>query len=85
VSGIVKKILRAAVAQPWDYMGEGAPNEWEFRVSPDERTFAVWHPGVGRWEIIDFATGRKVAEATQAEMNAHTADWSRYVEELDGP
>jgi hypothetical protein len=86
IGKLLKGVLRAAVAQPWDYTGEGAPGDFEFRVSPDERTFAVWHPEVGRWEIIDFPTGRKVAEATQAEMDAHTADWRQFlsVEDPDG-
>lgn len=85
MSGIFKKILRAAVAQPWEYMGDGAPNEWEFRVSPDEEYIAVYGPPHGRWVIMNSRSGGMVAEVDSLdEMNAHTADWSRYVEELEG-
>lgn len=79
---MVKSILRAAVAQPWDYMGEGAPAEWEFRISPDEDTLAVYNPHRGKWVI--FREVVTLAEVDSlAEMDAHTADWSRYVEDLD--
>jgi hypothetical protein len=79
MAGILKKVLRAAVAQPWEYVGEGAPNDWEFRVSPDERVFAMYVPETGLWQIIDTVTGRKVAEATTGEMDRHTGDWRQFL------
>lgn len=71
---ILKKILRAAVAQPWDYIGEGAPNEPEIRVSPDGRYLALWEPGNEPWFVIDTASvgGRWVKTP---EMERHAADW----------
>lgn len=81
IGKVLKKVLRAAVAQPWEYMGEGAPNEWEFRVSPDEETLAVWNPSKDRWVL--FREVVTLAEATQKEMDRHTGDWARYVEELE--
>lgn len=84
MAGLIKKILRAAVAQPWEYQGEGAPDEWEFRVSPDEGSFAVWDPGYDRWLIYDRARpDRIMAEAKLNEMNRHTEDWAQYVEQLE--
>lgn len=82
IGKIVKKILRAAVAQPWDYMGEGAPGEWEFRVSPEEDTLAVYNPNYGKWVL--FRQVITLAEvASLSEMDRNTADWYRYVEELE--
>lgn len=82
IGKILKKVARAAVAQPWDYMGEGAPNEWEFRVSPDEQTLAVYSPNTGKWVI--FREVVTLAEETSlTEMDRHTADWAQYVEVLD--
>lgn len=83
MAGLLKKILRAAVAQPWEYMGAGAPDEWEFRVSPDEEALAVYDPGRGHWVILDAGRLTVVAEATLKEMDRNTADWSRYVEDLE--
>ncbi len=79
IGKLIKGVLRAAVAQPWDYQGEGAPHDFEFRVSPDERTFAVWHPEVGEWVIFSFRGWQVVAEAKQAEMDKHTADWRQFL------
>lgn len=81
IGKVLKKVLKAAVAQPWEYMGEGAPDEWEFRVSPDGQTAAFYNPEFGYWKI--FQTVELTATATQAEMDRHTADWGRYVEELE--
>lgn len=77
---MLKAVARAAVAQPWDYQGEGAPNEWEFRVSGDEEHFAVYDPGRGHWVILD--SGRMTVQAEvhdTAEMDKHTADWDQFV------
>lgn len=82
MSGLLKKIARAAVAQPWDYMGQGAPQEWEFRVSPDEGTLALYNPSRGVWVL--FREVVTLAEVTSLdEMNRHTGNWARFVEELD--
>lgn len=79
---ILKTILRAAVAQPWDYMGAGAPNEWEFRVSPDEEMLAVYNPHTGKWVL--FREVVTLAEVTSlTEMDRNTADWAQFVEVID--
>lgn len=83
MAGMIRKILRAAIAQPWDYLGEGAPNEWEFRVSPDEETLAVYDPGRGHWVLLDTARLKVGAEWKIKEMDRRAPDWARYVEELD--
>lgn len=83
MAGMLKKILRAAVAQPWDYMGGGAPTEWEFRVSPDEETVAVWNPHAGTWSLLTSRGLRLVAEAELEDGQQGMRDWSRYVEETD--
>lgn len=82
IGKIIKKVARAAVAQPWDYMGEGAPNEWEFRVSPEEDTLAVYNPARGKWVI--FREVVTLAEVTSlTEMDRGTGDWAQYVEVID--
>ncbi len=82
IGKLVKAVFKAGVAQPWDYMGEGAPNEWEFRISPDEEVLAVWNPHQSRWVL--FKTVAQIAEVKDlAEMDRNTGDWARYVEELD--
>lgn len=82
MAGMLRKILRAAVAQPWEYIGEGAPDEWEFRVSPDEETLAVYNPNYGRWvlfrEVVTLAEEKNLNR-----MDRDTGDWSRFVEELE--
>lgn len=75
--GLIKKVLRAAVAQPWEYVGEGAPNDWEFRVSPDERTLAVYNPVKGKWVIFNEVV--TLAEAQCGEMDRHTEDWRQFL------
>jgi len=81
MAGMIRKILRAAVAQPWDYMGEGAPDEWEFRLSPDEETLAVYNPNHGRWVLFHDVV--VLAEVKTKEMDRRTDDWARYVEQLE--
>ena len=81
MSGLLKKIVRAAVAQPWDYTGEGAPTEWEFRVSPDEDMIAIWNPALGEWVVCTQVIDQ--AHLTQAEGERELSGWSRYVEELE--
>lgn len=82
IGTILKKVARAAIAQPWDYMGEGAPNEWEFRLAPDEETLAVYNPHTGKWVI--FREVVTLAEVTSlAEMDRNTADWAQFVEVID--
>jgi hypothetical protein len=84
MAGMLKKIVRAAVAQPWEYMGSGAPQEWEFRVSPDEDAFAVYDPRRGTWMVMHAGLLCPVTEITSLdEMNGQSTDWARYVEELD--
>ena len=81
MAGMLKKIVRAAVAQPWEYMGAGAPAEWEFRISPGEDQVAIWNPALGQWvvftEVID------QAHLTQEQGERELSGWSRYVEELE--
>lgn len=78
--GLIKKILRAAVAQPWEYVGEGAPDDWEFRIAPDENTLAVYDPGRGHWVILDAGKLTTVAEVHRLdEMDAHTEDWRQFL------
>ena len=74
IGKILKKVLRAAIAQPWDYVGEGAPHDWEFRLSPDGRHLAIWEPGNEPWFVIDtaFAKGRW---ADTPEMERNASDW----------
>lgn len=80
----LKKIARAAVAQPWDYQGSGAPGDFEFRVSPDEQHFAVYDPNRGRWLILTAGYCVIVAEVTKlSEMDAHTADWRQFLSTED--
>jgi hypothetical protein len=74
VAGMIRKILRAAVAQPWDYVGEGAPHDWEIRMSPDGRHIAVWEPGNEPWFVIDTAAVKGQWTPTEA-MEKHAADW----------
>lgn len=80
--GLIKQVLRAAVAQPWEYMGEGAPNEWEFRISPDEQTLAVYNPHKGAWFLFQNVVVLAMVTST-TEMDRNTADWTQYVEVLD--
>lgn len=82
IGKVAKKILRAAIAQPWDYVGEGAPNEWEFRLNPDEETVAVYSPLSGQWTIFREVVILAVVGDLR-EMDRNTGDWSRYVEETD--
>lgn len=78
MAGLLRKVLRAAVAQPWDYTGEGAPEDWEFRVSPEDGgPLALYNPDRGRWVI--FQDVIVLAEATTTEMDKHTADWRQFV------
>jgi hypothetical protein len=77
---IVKKVARAAIAQPWDYQGQGAPNDWEMRVSPQETHVAVHDPQRGQWMILDVRTWEPVAEETnQRVMDNHTEDWRQFL------
>ena len=82
MAGMLRKILRAAVAQPWDYVGEGAPHEREVRWSPDGKYLAVWDPGNEPWFVVDLneVKGRWVSTA---DMDKHAADWPQYLEVLD--
>lgn len=78
--GMLKKLIRAAVAQPWDYMGTGAPDEWEFRVSPDEDEVAVWNPSLGQWAVFTEVITPRTLDQRQGERDLE--GWTRYVEEL---
>lgn len=83
--GLLKKVLQAAVAQPWEYVGEGAPEDWEFRVHPGERFFGVYDPSQG-WKIYDSRKGVQIAVVKSLnEMDRHTEDWRQFlsVEEPD--
>lgn len=77
---IAKKVLQAAVAQPWDYVGEGAPDDWEFRVEPGERFFAVYAPAEDAWIIYDRKKWVMVARVESlAEMDRNTEDWRQFL------
>lgn len=82
MAGLLKKILRAAVAQPWEYVSPGAPDEREVRWSPDGRYVALWEPGNEPWFVIDTAAvkGRWVSTP---DMDRNADDWGRFVEELE--
>lgn len=76
----VKAVARAAVAQPWEYVGEGAAGDWEFRVSPDEGHVAVYDPRRGTWVLLDASALQPVAEEESLKaMDAHTADWRQFL------
>lgn len=78
IGRIVKGVLRAVVAQPWDYTGEGAPDDWEFRISPDEETLAVYNPNRGRWFLFhDVVVLAEVKSLN--EMDNHTEDWRQFL------
>lgn len=81
---ILKKILRAAVAQPWDYIGEGAPNGWEFRIEDpdrDDSPVALYNPREGQWRIFQQVV--LLAKVSPAEMDRHTQHWAQFLEVLD--
>lgn len=81
---IVKKVLRAAVAQPWDYVGEGAPEDWEFRLSPDEGFMAIHNPADGLWVVFEVKTMQPVDSVNSLEkMNKYTRDWGIFLRLLD--
>lgn len=76
--GLIKKVFRAAVAQPWEYVGEGAPNDWELRISPDEQHLALYNPGHGSWYIFhDVVVLAEVKSLN--EMDKNTADWRQFL------
>lgn len=84
IGKVLKTIARAAVAQPWDYQGDGAPGDWEFRVSPSEDHVAVYDPRRGTWVVLDASALAPVAEETDlATMDDHTADWRQFVSSED--
>jgi hypothetical protein len=78
MAGLIRKILRAAVAQPWEYVGDGAPDDWEFRISPDEETLAVYNPSRGKWylfhDVIVLAEVKSLDE-----MDRNTTDWRQFL------
>ena len=78
MAGILKKVLRAAVAQPWDYVGEGAPDDWEFRVSPNEQHIAMYVPSKELWWI--FHRVEIVREVSSLDdMDRITRDWRQFL------
>jgi hypothetical protein len=76
---LVRAVARAAVAQPWDYQGDGAPDDWEFRVSPDEKHVALYDPGRDHWVLLDSGRLTVVAEVRRNEMDENTEDWRQFV------
>lgn len=82
IGKIVKGVARAMIAQPWDYVGEGAPNDWEFRVAPDEESIAVYNPNHGRWVIFKQAVVlREIRDTGQADREL--AQWDQFLPVLD--
>lgn len=78
IGRILKGVLRAAVAQPWEYVGEGAPDDWEFRVSPDGKMIALWEPGNEPWFVMT-AADMKGRFVSTRDMDRHTADWRQFL------
>lgn len=74
---ILKGVLRAAIAQPWDYMGEGAPADWEFRVAPDSEAVALYSPDRGKWLLFQEVV--TLAEASVEEMDKYGRDWRQFL------
>lgn len=75
---IIKGVARAAFSRPWEYMGAGAPNDWEFRVSPGEDVIAFWNPDKGLWVL--FSQVVTMAEVkSMAEMDKNTWDWRQFL------
>lgn len=78
--GMLKKVVRALVAQPWDYQGDGAPGDFEFRVSETGHHLAAYDPERGTWYIHVSMTGELVAEVTSLdEMDDRTQDWRQFL------
>lgn len=78
---MIGKILRAALARPWEYISPGAPDEREIRVSPDGQYLALWEPGNEPWFMIDTAQMRG-GWIEPSKIDKVTRDWSRLVEDL---
>lgn len=83
MSGMLTKILRAALTKPWELAGEGAPDDWEVRIDdhdPDDATMAVFSPYSGKWVFF-----QKVVvlfeESSLDEVDRNTAGWLRLVQE----
>jgi len=82
IGKVLKAVARAAVAQPWDYMGEGAPGGWEFRLSPEDGgPLALYNPDRGVWLIFQYVD--VVAEVECREMDRHTGDWTQFLPVTD--
>jgi hypothetical protein len=85
VSGMLTKILRAALTKPWELAGEGAPHDWEVRIDecpddPEQTVMAVWSPYSGQWVFFrDVVT--LFEEKSLDEVDRHTAGWLRLVQE----
>jgi len=92
---MILRILRAAMFRPWELedeeteysedfavVKEGAPEDWEFRVSPDEKLAAVWAPRANRWLVFSDVVVRQAYEAADP---GSLQDWKRFmeVEEID--
>lgn len=53
----------------------GYPDNYEFRLAPDKRLFAIWEPGNEPWWVVDGASrGRWLGSA---EMDA--LGWTRFL------
>lgn len=80
IGRIVKGVLRAAVAQPWDYQGEGAPDDWEMRVDQNAtgNVHAVFNPYYREWT---FYQGAELLFVSQdlADVDRHTRDWCPFL------
>lgn len=57
--GMIRTLLAAVVHKPWEdeddespVIGEGAPEEYEFRVNPEESKVAIWVPNKGKWFVF---------------------------------
>lgn len=93
---MIGKILRAALARPWEIedddeyesefgveiANDGAPGETEFRVSPDGRKVAMWIKSDDSWVIFENVV---VLQTFRAVDPGTLQDWTRYleVEEVD--
>jgi hypothetical protein len=83
VSGMLTKILRAALTKPWELAGEGAPNDWEVRIDdhdPEDVTLAVFSPYSGGWVFFQKAVVL-FEESSLDEVDRNTTGWLRLVQE----
>ena len=82
---MIWKILKAAFTRPWEdepEVGDGAPDDWEIRLSPDEATFTIWNPVHQGWvvfqKVIPLAKGTGLQD-----WERRTRDWTVFLPLVD--